>query len=143
MNSMKVLWFECTAPGRYQGDDAILGGWQMGSCRNNLPNILLDASCNLCLMDDTIVCHISSLITTEKDSRKGDYCLEYDIPPFLLNSGRYYFKYWFGESQAYVIWGDYIHVFDVADAITLEGYNMATPPGVIRPKFDYQTKFLG
>lgn len=25
---MKVLWFECTAPGRYQGDDAILGGWQ-------------------------------------------------------------------------------------------------------------------
>lgn len=25
---MKVLWFEVTIPGRYKGDDAILGGWQ-------------------------------------------------------------------------------------------------------------------
>lgn len=25
---MKVLWFECTIPGRYKNDGAVLGGWQ-------------------------------------------------------------------------------------------------------------------
>lgn len=109
---------------------------------NNKENANLDASCNLCMADDTIVCHLSALMTQNKDSRVGIYILEYDIPPYTLNSGRYYFKYWFGENQHHVIWGDYIHPFDVEDVKTIEGFNLATPPGVIRPKFEYIFHFM-
>lgn len=36
---MKVLWFECTVPGRFRNDGAVLGGWQ-----DSLENIVRDVS---------------------------------------------------------------------------------------------------
>ena len=110
---------------------------------NYQPNIMMDASCHLCTAENLIVFHNTALFTPNNDSKVGLYRLEYDIPPHLLNSGRYYFKIFFGESQRYVIWGDYIHYFDVEDVKTLEGNLLATPPGVIRPRFDFKKEFLG
>ena len=106
---------------------------------NNVPNIMLDAACNLCCMDDTIICHLPMLISKGRDSKVGDFTLEYDIPPYFLNSGRYYFNYWFGENQMYYLGGDFTHAFEVEDVITREG-NIQTPKGILRPKFDFQVK---
>ena len=103
---------------------------------------MLDASCDLCYIDDTVVCHLPAVITGNRDSKVGDYCLEYDIPPFFLNTGKFYFRYWFGLNQHYRIWGDYIHPFEVENEITRDGY-MGTPAGLLRPKFEYNSIFVG
>lgn len=108
---------------------------------NNVPNIMLDAACNLCCMDDTIICHLPMLISKGRDSKVGDFVLEYDIPPYFLNSGRYYFNYWFGENQMYYLGGGFTHAFEVEDVITREG-NIQTPKGILRPKFDFQVREL-
>ncbi len=110
--------------------------------RNYTPVTMMDAACNLCCVDDTIICHLPMLISKEDVTKEGDYCLEYDIPPFFLNSGKYYFRYWFGEKLRYRIWGEYIHPFEVEDVITREGY-IRTPPGILRPKFEYKTIVYG
>jgi lipopolysaccharide transport system ATP-binding protein len=109
--------------------------------RNYQPNIMLDASCDLCSVDDTVICHIPALITPNKDAKAGDYCLEYDLPPFFLNLGRFYFRYWFGKDQHYRIWGEFVHSFEIENEITREGC-MSTPRGLLRPKFDFRSYFI-
>lgn len=110
--------------------------------RNYQPNIMLDATCDLCCMDDTVICHIPAVITPNSDSKIGDYCLEYDLPPFFLNSGRYYFRYWFGLNQRFIIWSVFVYTFEVENEVTRDG-NMDEPPGILRPKFEYKFSFDG
>ena len=110
--------------------------------RNYQTNIMLDASCDLCSVDDTVVCHIPAVITPNKDSKVGDYCLEYDLPPYFLNSGRFYFRYWFGLDQYYCIWKSFVHPFEVENEITRVGC-MSTPRGLLRPQFTFTHSFIG
>ena len=81
------------------------------------------------------------MITPEKDSKVGRYTVEFSLPPYYLNTGKYLMKLWFGEAQKYVLWGVYEHTFEIENTLTGQGYNMATLPGILKPCFDYNTKF--
>lgn len=108
---------------------------------NYKPDIMLDTSFELHTADDIIVFHTGKVITPEKDSKVGRYTVEFSLPPYYLNTGKYLMKLWFGEAQKYVLWGVYEHTFEIENTLTGQGYNMATLPGILKPCFDYNTKF--
>lgn len=113
------------------------------SFMNYSPNIMMDATFELHTMDDIIIFHTGKVITPEKDAKVGIYTVEFDIPPYTLNTGRYKFKLWFGENQKYLLWGFYDHVFEVENTLTGQGYNMATLPGILKPRFNFNSSFHG
>jgi len=108
---------------------------------NYKPDIMLDASFELHTADDIIVFCTGKVLSPEKDSKVGRYVVEFSLPPFSLNTGRYMMRIWFGESQRYVLWGSYEHPFEVENTLIGQGYNMATLPGILKPHFDYITEF--
>ena len=110
---------------------------------NYKPNIMMDANFRLSTVDDVIVFQRGKLITPDKDSRVGLYSVEFDMPPFWLNAGRFRFDIYFGEAQRYILWGNYTHTFEVENTLTGQGYNLSVPVGVLKPQFDYTTMFLG
>ncbi len=102
------------------------------------PDIMMDATFELHTLEDIIVFHTGKVLTPEKDSKVGIYTVEFSIPPFTLNTGKYVMKVWFGENQKYVLWGSYYHTFEVENTLTGQGYNMNVLPGIMKPRFDYQ-----
>ncbi len=106
------------------------------------PDIMMDATFELHTLEDIIVFHTGKVLTPEKDSRVGIYTVEFTIPPFTLNTGKYVMKVWFGENQKYVLWGNYFHTFEVENTLTGQGYNMNVLPGIMKPRFDYQYSCL-
>ena len=60
------------------------------------------------------------------------YSVEYDIPPYTLNAGRYKAEIWFGENQRYVVYGGFEQCFEVANTLSDMGFNQSTYPGVLR-----------
>ena len=110
---------------------------------NYQPNIMMDASFELHTVEDTIVFHTGKVLTPNKDSKVGLYSVEFDIPPYTLNTGMYKMILWFGESQRYVIWGNYEHVFEIENTLTGQGYNMGTLPGIMKPRFEFRYDYLG
>lgn len=102
-------------------------------------NINLDATFELKTYEEVVVFHTGALITTNNDSRKKEYQLEFDIPAHLLNTGNYYFNLIFGQDQK-------IPLFITNEIIGFEvenvkiGKNMNVLPGIIRPDFDYKIK---
>ncbi len=105
---------------------------------NYKPNIIMDVTFNLFTEDDIHIFHTGKVLTPDKDSIVGLYTFEFDMPPYYLNTGKYRFEIFFGESQKYVLWGNYNHVFQIENTLTGQGYNMATLPGSLKPKFDYK-----
>ncbi|MCR4828072.1 MAG: ATP-binding cassette domain-containing protein [Bacteroidales bacterium] len=110
---------------------------------NYQPNIMIDTTFELHTIEDIIVFHTGKVLTPEKDSKVGLYSVEFDIPPFILNSGMYKMILWFGENQKYILWGKYEHVFEVENTLKGQGYNMNTLPGILKPRFVFRNKFLG
>ena len=110
---------------------------------NYQPNIMMDATFELHTIEDLIVFHTGKVLTPEKDSRVGLYTVEFDIPPYTLNTGMYKMIVWFGENQRYVLWGNFEHVFEIENTLTGQGYNMNTMPGVMKPRFEFRYKYLG
>ena len=110
---------------------------------NYQPNIMLDATFELHTLEDVVVFHTARVVSPDKDSRVGLYSVEFDVPPFTLNTGRYKMVIWFGENQRYLVWGNYEHVFEIENTLTGQGYNMNTLPGVMKPKFEFRDKYLG
>lgn len=109
---------------------------------NYKPNIIMDATFELHTMDDIIVFHTGKVLTPNKDSIRGIYTVEFEIPPYTLNFGKYRMKVFFGENQRYVLWGDYYHTFEIENTLTGQGYNMVNLPGIIKPKFEYKYSYL-
>jgi len=104
---------------------------------NNVENINLDTTFELRTYEESVVFHTGALITTNKDSRKGEYTVEFDIPPNLLNSGNYYFKLIFGQDQRIALFVcDEIVGFEVENVKI--GTNTTSLPGIIRPNFNYK-----
>ena len=108
---------------------------------NYQPNIIMDATFELHTMEDIIVFHKGKVISPEKDSKVGEYTIEFEMPAFSLNTGRYKMLIWFGENQKHLLWGNYEFVFEIENTLTDQGYNMATLPGIIKPKFDYKVSY--
>ena len=110
---------------------------------NYQPNTIIDSTFELHTIEDVIVFHTGKVLTPEKDSKVGLYSVEFDIPPFILNTGMYKMIIWFGENQKYLLWGYYEQVFEIENTLTGQGYNMNTLPGVMKPHFDFRNNFLG
>ena len=109
---------------------------------NNKPNIILDATFQLSTIDDIIVFHTGVMLSSDKDAKVGIYTVEFELPPYFLNTGKYQFEVFFGENQRYVLWGSLWHMFEIENTLTGQGYNLSTLPGIIKPKFAYQVSFL-
>ncbi len=110
---------------------------------NYRANIMIDATFELSTIDDIIVFHNGIVLTPEKDSQTGLYKVNFELPPYLLNAGRYKMKLIFGENQSHVLWAeDNVLNFEIENTLNNQGYNMATLPGVIKPIINYQYKHI-
>ncbi|MBR4390556.1 MAG: ATP-binding cassette domain-containing protein [Bacteroidales bacterium] len=110
---------------------------------NYQPNIMMDATFELHTIEEVVVFQAGKVLTPEKESKTGLYSVEFDIPPFTLNTGLYKMILWFGENQRYLLWGYYEHVFEIENTLTGQGYNMNTIPGVMKPRFEFRQEYLG
>jgi lipopolysaccharide transport system ATP-binding protein len=110
---------------------------------NYQPGIIIDTTFELHTIEDVVVFHTGKVLTPEKDSKIGLYSVEFDIPPYTLNTGMYKMHLWFGENKKYVMWGNYEHVFEIENTLTGQGYNLSVLPGVMKPRFDFRDKYLG
>lgn len=108
---------------------------------NYKPDIIMDATFELFTLEDVIIYHRGKVITPNKDSKVGQYTLEFDLPPFLLNAGKYRYHVFFGEAQRYVLWDGYNHVFEIENTLTGQGYNMNFLPGILKPNLEYRFSF--
>lgn len=78
---MNVLWFECTTPGRYKGDGAVLGGWQdsLEQILCTVPNLRLsiafeaDSECGSKIIDGVKYIPIYLQHSEEKKSNKNQW----------------------------------------------------------------------
>ena len=98
------------------------------------PDAMLDANMSIKTMDDITVCQVGKVFgeVGKKDSKIGMYSVEFDIPPYTINAGRYKTEIWFGENQRYVVYSDFEQCFEVANTLSDMGFNQAALPGVLR-----------
>jgi len=107
---------------------------------NHQDFINLDVTFELNTIDDIPVFHQGKLISTKRDSKKGFYTIEFNIPENLLNAGIYYFNLIFGQDQRYALFAcTNIVQFELANELT--GSNASRLPGILRPYFDYKLSF--
>jgi lipopolysaccharide transport system ATP-binding protein len=76
-----------------------------------------------------------------KNSKKGTFKITTLIPPYLLNSGIYSFKFVIGESQKYVLYlKDNILNVEIEDTSFNKGSNLNKPQGLLRPKINWDVQ---
>lgn len=140
---IKIKSFECIAGNGARQIDVETGIIFKLTFINYKPNIIIDATYELHTMDDIIVFHTGKVLTPHKDSKVGEYSVEFSIPPYTLNYGKYRMKLWFGESQTYKLWGDYYHTFEIENTLTGQGYNNHNLPGIMKPQFNFKSSYNG
>ena len=102
-------------------------------------NINIDTTFELRTYEESVVFHTGAPITTQNDSQRKEYTVEFEIPPYLLNTGNYYFKLMFGEDQRIPLFvANEIVGFEVENVKM--GKNINVLPGIIRPDFNYIVK---
>lgn len=107
---------------------------------NYSPNINLDATFELRTYEELVVYHTGSLITTQGDSKVGEYTVEFTMPAHFLNAGNYYFKLYFGKNQRELLLGvENLIGFEVENVKI--GNNLSILPGIVRPSFNYDINF--
>lgn len=104
-------------------------------------NILLDAAFELRTADDTIILHSGKVVSPKKDSKVGEYTVDFIFPPFLLNKGRYNLRMWFGENNRYLLWGHYTHSFELEDSFYQDPYLERSLPGILKMKMNATSTF--
>ncbi len=110
---------------------------------NYRPNLMIDVTFELTTMDEIIVFHRWLNFSPNRDSQVGEQEVAFTIPAGLLNSGKYYFKVWFGENEAHMLWGNLTYMFEVEESN--EGNSaivIGRKPGLIRPQLDFQHRLL-
>ena len=108
-------------------------------------NAMIDVDLQVKSMDDIIVFENGRALGEigEKDSKMGIYTVEFELPPYTLNTGRYKAEIWFGENQRYVIYSGFEQCFEVDNTISDMGYNQSALPGMLRLKNDFKIQYLG
>jgi lipopolysaccharide transport system ATP-binding protein len=110
---------------------------------NYKPDIMIDATFELSTIDEICVFHSGKVLTPEKDSKEGIYEVQFKLPPYTLNAGKYKMKLIFGENQSHVLWmNDNVLNFEVENTLTGQGYNMSTLPGVLKPNIDFKYNYF-
>ena len=108
-------------------------------------NAMLDVNMMIRTMDDIIVAQVGSNIGEigEKDSKKGMYTVEFEIPKYTLNAGKYKAEIFFGENQRYLVYEGFSQNFDVENTLSDMGYNQNTLPGMLRLKNEFNIQYQG
>lgn len=106
-------------------------------------NAMLDVSMNVKTLDDIIVFGTGGFFGKigEKDSKRGLYTLEFSLPPYYINAGKYHAELWFGENQRYVVYSGLEQNFEVLNTSTDQGYGYDVSPGYLRPKQEWKVQF--
>lgn len=106
---------------------------------------MLDVNMTIRTMDDTIVTLLGECLgeVGEKDSKIGMYTVEFVIPPYTINAGKYKAEVFFGENQKYVVFSGFNQCFDIDNTITDMGFNQSVSPGFLRLKNDFKIQFDG
>jgi lipopolysaccharide transport system ATP-binding protein len=110
---------------------------------NYLANAMIDVTFELRTTEDIVVFHRWMNFSQHKDSVVGEQEVSFRIPAGLLNAGRYYFRVWFGENEAHVLWGDLVYMFEVE--FTNEGVGdimLGQKPGIIRPDLNFSHRLI-
>ena len=110
---------------------------------NYRQNQMIDVTFELRTIDDIVVFHRWMNFSPNKDSIVGEQEVSFSIPAGLLNSGRYYFKVWFGENESHLLWGYLTYMFEVEESN--EGNELIVlgkKPGLIRPELNFKHQIL-
>ena len=110
---------------------------------NNIENKNIAISIFIVTLEDLILFEAPIIFSSDNNSQKGKYLIEWDIQPFLLNSGTYKINLLVGESQKYIVYKkDDILTFEIENALFDQGLNLNRLPGVMRPKVDFKISSL-
>lgn len=110
---------------------------------NYRANTMIDVTFELTTADDIVVFHRWMNFSPNRDSKIGEQEVSFTIPSGLLNVGRYYFKIWFGENEAHLLWGDLIYMFEVEFTNEAVGdIILGQKPGIIRPALNFKHRLL-
>lgn len=95
---------------------------------------MLDVNIEVKTMDDITIFQVGKVLGAngEKDSKVGMYLVEFDIPPYTINAGKYKAEVFFGENQRYLVFGGFSQCFDVENTISDMGFNQRMQPGLLR-----------
>ncbi|MBO6305921.1 MAG: ATP-binding cassette domain-containing protein [Paludibacteraceae bacterium] len=110
------------------------------------PDAMLDVDMKVTTMDDVTVFTVGKLFgkVGEKDSKVGIYTVEFNIPPYTVNAGRYKSMIWFGENQRYCVYSGFEQCFEVANTLSDMGFNQGVQPGLLRlNNRDFKIQFEG
>lgn len=107
-------------------------------CKRELPN--LGATIELRTLDDVVVLHHGTLLTSASECLPGHYKARCHLPGALLNCGKYRICLIFGQNKAYL-------VFRINDVMTFEIAHEASRttqprPGIIRPRLRFDARYL-
>jgi lipopolysaccharide transport system ATP-binding protein len=106
---------------------------------NAQAGINLDCTVYLVNNDGLILFESGHLISTDEDALRGSYRVFGQLPPHLLNAGRYYLSVLFGKDQRYPLFRlEEAASFSVENNSTGRGHNMSVTPGVIRPLLSWK-----
>ena len=106
-------------------------------------NAMLDVNIDVKTLDDINVFGIASPLGRygEKDSQKGVYTVEFELNPYILNTGTYKAEIFFGENQKYVVFDGVSQKFKVENTLSDQGFSQGISPGFIRPKNECKISF--
>ena len=99
---------------------------------NYVPIIHLDAAFELHTADDITIFHSGKVVSPQCESKIGEYVVDFSLPPFMLNRGKYYMNIWFGENNKYRICKPYVHSFMVEESFCDDPYLGRPLPGVLK-----------
>ena len=110
---------------------------------NYVKNSMIDCTFELRTADDTVVFHRWLNFSPNHDSKVGEQQISFQIPKHLLNAGRYYFRIFFGENEAHLLWGDLNYNFEVEFTQEKVGdIVLDKKPGLIRPELNMKHEML-
>lgn len=110
---------------------------------NNVENALIDATFELRTATDIVVFHQGVFLEKEADSKKGFYNIKLQIPPHLLNHGRYILDVWFGQNCRYLLWGRLSYGFEVGLTYDKDGFSTGGRPGILHTELGMESSFHG
>ena len=100
---------------------------------------MLDVNMYIRTMDDIVVCQVGQMLgkVGERDSKVGIYTVEFEIPPYTLNAGKYKTEVFFGENQKYLVFDGFSQNFEVDNTLGDMGFNQGALAGMLRLKNDF------
>lgn len=108
---------------------------------NYVPNIHLDAAFELRTVDDIIIFNSGKVVSPRHDAKIGEYIVEFSLPPFMLNRGKYCMIIWFGENNKYRICEKYSHLFMIEDSFYEDPYMDKPRPGILKLEINASSHF--